>query len=265
MSTTNENILKSLSSLEQNLKAISNAKEQVNIVVKSSIDLAKVIESYQTTFESLSINVKSVLDDSRKFNNDSIKTLSAHTTSFSNEIAKLSEFDVHESLKSIEDESIKYFQENLNRPLKDLDEQIQNIEKEVNKLTQYDFKESFNNLEKEVISQFDIDLKDKLILLDEKTQNLQFTINEFKDQIDRIEKIDLTLLIKGVDNNIKGIQSSIVSVKNSFETVLRENQMEITSVLKSQNEEMETLKSTINIIIGISVICLIINSLSLLF
>jgi F0F1-type ATP synthase delta subunit len=69
MSTTNENILKSLAVVEQNLKDINSAKEQVNNVVKASSDLAKVIESYQTTFESLSVNVKAVLDDSRKFNN----------------------------------------------------------------------------------------------------------------------------------------------------------------------------------------------------
>lgn len=86
MSTTNENILKSLAVLEQNLKDINSAKEQVNNVVKSSSDLAKVIESYQTTFESLSVNVKAVLDDSRKFNNDSIKKLSEQTTNFSKEI-----------------------------------------------------------------------------------------------------------------------------------------------------------------------------------
>ena len=71
MSTTNENILKSLAVLEQNLKDINSAKEQVNSVVKSSSDLAIVIESYKSTFESLSVNVKAVLDDSKKFNNDS--------------------------------------------------------------------------------------------------------------------------------------------------------------------------------------------------
>ena len=58
MSITNENVLKSLAVLEQNLKDINSAKEQVDNVIKTSGNLAKVIESYRTSFESLSINKK---------------------------------------------------------------------------------------------------------------------------------------------------------------------------------------------------------------
>ena len=130
MSTTNENILKSLAVLEQNLKDINSAKEQVNNIVKSSSDLSIVIESYQTTFESLSVNVKAVLDDSRKFNNESIKQLLEQTANFSKEVARLTEFDVTKSLKSIESETIKHFHQNLSKPLEDLDKQITNIKNE---------------------------------------------------------------------------------------------------------------------------------------
>ena len=126
MSTTNENILKSLAVLEGNLKDINSAKEQVNNVVKSSGNLANIIESYKTSFESLSINVKAVLEDSRKFNNDSIRKLSEQTTNFSKEIAKLTEFDVSKSLKSIKSETINHLQQNLSKSLEDLDKLITN-------------------------------------------------------------------------------------------------------------------------------------------
>ena len=127
MSTTNENILKSLAVLEQNLKDINSAKEQVDNVIKTSGNLAKVIESYQESFESLSINVKAVLEDSRKFNLDSIAKLTEQTNNFSKEISKLTEFDVSKSLKSIESETIKQFQQNLSKPLEGLDKQIQEV------------------------------------------------------------------------------------------------------------------------------------------
>jgi len=204
MSTTNENILKSLAVLEQNLKDINSAKEQVNSVVKSSSDLAKVIESYKSTFESLSINVKAVLEDSKKFNNDSIKKLSEQTTNFSKEIAKLTEVDVSNSLKYIESETIKQFQENLSNSLANFDTQIRNIEQEVNKLTDYDFKDSISNIERQVVDQFKIDLKEKLDLLDNKALDLQLTINEFKVQISRIEKFDL-------ESHFSGIFSLLIS------------------------------------------------------
>ena len=137
MSTTNENILKSLALLEQNLKDINSAKEQVNNVVNTSGNLAEIVETYQRSFERLSINVQAVLDDSRKFNLDSIVKLSEQTLNFSKEITKLTELDVSKSLTLIENETIKQFQQNLSKPLEGLDEQIKNIEKEISKLIEF--------------------------------------------------------------------------------------------------------------------------------
>jgi predicted nucleic acid-binding Zn-ribbon protein len=254
MSTTNENILKSLAVLEQNLKDINSAKEQVNSVVKSSGDLAKVIESYKSTFENLSINVKAVLEDSRKFNNDSIKKLSEQTTNFSKEIAKLTEFDVSKSLKSIESETIKQFQQNLNRPLAVLDEQIKNIEQEVTKLTEYDFKDSFSNLERQVVNQFKTDLKEKMDVLDNKALDLQSKIDEFKVQISRIEKVDLeshfnnilTVLKNQSDKqNIELTKKYEESISKSDNIILR---------LDQQDKETKALKTLVFVIVGMIII-----------
>ena len=49
----------------------------------------------------------------------------------------------YNSLKSIESETIKHFQQNLIKPLEELDNQIRNIKNEVSKLTEFDFKATF--------------------------------------------------------------------------------------------------------------------------
>lgn len=259
MSTTNENILKSLAVLEQNLKDINSAKEQVNNVVKSSSYLAKVIESYQTTFESLSVNVKAVLDDSRKFNNDSIIKLSEQTTNFSKEIAKLTEFDVSKSLKSIESETIKHFQQNLTKPLEDLDKQITNFKNEVFKLTEFDFKDTFTNLEKQVVSQFKTDLKEKLDELDNKTLEIQSKIDEFKQQITRIEHVDLEShfqhLLTAFTNNLD--KQNIHLTKKYEEAISKSDNIVLR--LDQQDKETKSLKTLLFLTIGIVIIGIIIT------
>jgi len=259
MSTTNENILKSLAVLEQNLKEINSAKEQVNSVVKSSGDLANVIESYKTSFESLSINIKVVLEDLKKFNNDSIKKLSEQTTNFSKEIAKLTEFDVSKSLKDIENETIKQFQQNLSKPLAELDKQIRNIEKEVTKLTEYDFNDSFSKLEKLVVNQFKIDLKEKLDELDNKALDLQSKIGEFKVQISRIENIDLE---SHFDNILivltNHLEKQSIEISRKFDNAISKSDSIILR-LDQQEKETKTLKNILFVIIGVIIIGTIIT------
>lgn len=259
MSTNNENILKSLAVLEQNLKDINSAKEQVDNVIKTSGNLAKVIESYQASFESLSINVKAVLEDSRKFNLDSIAKLSEQTKSFSKEIAKLTEFDVSKSLKSIESETIKQFQQNLSKPLEDLNKQIRNIEKEVTKLTEYDFKDSFSNLEKQVVNQFNADLKEKLENLDNKALDLQLKIDEFKVQILRIEKVDL-------ESHFSEILAKLTNQADKQHIVLNKKYEELKNQgdniflrLDQQDKETKTLKTLLFLTIGIVIIGIVIT------
>jgi hypothetical protein len=259
MSTTNENILKSLAVLEQNLKEINSAKEQVNSVVKSSSDLAKVIESYKSTFESLSINVKAVLEDSKKFNNDSIKKLSEQTTNFSKEIAKLTEFDVSKSLKSIESETIKNFQQNLSKPLEDLDKQIKSIEQEVAKLTEFDFNNSFSNIERQVVNKFKTDLKEKLDILDNKAIDLQSKIDQFKAQISRIEKVDL----ESQFNNILTVltthsEKQSIELSRKYDEVISKSDSIILR-LDKQDKEAKTLKNLVFVAIGIIIIGIVIT------
>lgn len=259
MSTTNENILKSLAVLEQNLKDINSAKEQVNSVVKSSGELAKVIESYKSTFESLSVNVRAVLEDSKKFNNDSIKKLSEQTTNFSKEIAKLTEFDVSKSLKSIESETIKHFQQNLSTPLEDLDKQITNIKNEVFKLTEFNFKDTFANLEKQVVSQFKTDLKEKIDELDNKTLEIQSKIDEFKQQITRIEQVDLESHFQHLLTTVTyNLDKQNIELTKKYEEAISKND-NIVLRLDQQDKETKSLKTLLFLTIGIVIIGIIIN------
>lgn len=259
MSTTNENILKSLAVLEQNLKDINSAKEQVNSVVKSSGDLAKVIESYNTTFESLSVNVKAVLENSRKFNIDSIKKLSEQTTKFSKEIAKLTEFDVSKSLKSIESETIKHFQQILSKPLEDLDKQITNIQNEVTKLTVFNFKDTFTNLEKQVVSQFKTDFKEKLNELDNKTLEIQSKIDEFKKQITRIEQVDLESHFKHIQTALTNhLDKQNIELSKKYEEAISKSD-NIILRLDQQDKETKSLKTLLFLTIGIVIIGIIIT------
>lgn len=238
MNTSNENILRSLAVLEQNLKDINSAKEQVNNVVKSSGNLAKVIESYQTSFENLSINVKTVLEDSRKFNLDSIAKLSEQTKNFSKEIAKLTELDVSKSLKSIESETIKQFQQNLSKPLESLDKHTKNIEKEITKLTEFDFKDSFIKIEKEVVYQFNLDLKEKLVSFDNKSIGLQTKIDELKRQIERLEKVDLEKLFDKLQKTLSDIFSAI----NAINLTLTGLTTSLNSIIQSLGQIQKTVE-----------------------
>jgi len=192
MSNTNENILKSLAVLEQNLKDIHSAKEQVVKVVESSADLAQVIESYKSSFEGLSANVKDVLEESRNFNLDTI--------------AKLSE-------------------------------QTDNFNKEVKRLIEFDFTKSFKSIETEIVKQFEKDLQAQLVAFDTKEKDLQVKIRELKNQISRLEVIDLEAHFAKHQKTLSEIFSAINSVN-----------LTLTNVTQSLNVISQGLNTISNLI-----------------
>lgn len=216
MSSIDKNILKSLAVLEGNLKDINSAKEQVNNVVKSSGNLASVIESYKVSFESLSINVEAVLEDSRKFNNDSIKKLSEQTTYLSKEIAKLTEFDVSKTLESIESETIKQFQQNLSKPLSDLDNKalvlqskIDEFKAQISRVEKVDLESHFNNLQTVLTNQSDkqnIALSRKYDEVISKSDNIIFRLGKQEKETKTLK----TLLLVAIGIIVVGIVTTLV-------------------------------------------------------
>lgn len=219
MSTTSENILKSLAVLEQNLKDIDSAKLQVSKVVKSSDDLAKVIETYQSSFDGVSKNLKTVLSEIKSVNLDTISNLSKQTELFNKEVDKLSNLDFETSFNSAKEKIVKQFEKDLKEKLIVLENKTTSFDKEVTRLTEFDFTNSFNSIESKVIEQFEKDFKTQLVAIDEQSKNLQDKIDEFKSQIVRLEAIDLESHFSALINDLTK-QNNEVKLQN--ETLLKE-------------------------------------------
>lgn len=219
MSTTSENILKSLAVLEQNLKDIDSAKFQVSKVVKSSDDLAKVIETYQLSFDGISKNLKTVLSEIKSVNLDTISNLSKQTELFNKEVDKLSNLDFETSFNSAKEQIVKQFEKNLKEKLIVLENKTTSFDKEVTRLTEFDFTNSFDSIEAKVIGQFEKDLKKQLVVIDEQSKNIQEKIDEFKSQISRLEAIDLETHFATLINDLTK-QNNEVKLQN--ETLLKE-------------------------------------------
>lgn len=219
MSTTSENILKSLAVLEQNLKDIDSAKFQVSKVVKSSDDLAKVIETYQSSFDGISKNLKTVLSEIKSVNLDTISNLSKQTELFNKEVDKLSNLDFETSFNSAKEEIVKQFEKDLKEKLIVLENKTTSFDKEVTRLTEFDFTNSFDSIEAKVIGQFEKDLKKQLVVIDEQSKNIQEKIDEFKSQISRLEAIDLETHFATLINDLTK-QNNEVKLQN--ETLLKE-------------------------------------------
>lgn len=219
MSTTSENILKSLAVLEQNLKDIDSAKFQVSKVVKSSDDLAKVIETYQSSFDDISKNLKIVLSEIKSVNLDTISNLSKQTELFNKEVDKLSNLDFGTSFNSAKEEIVKQFEKDLKEKLIVLENKTTSFDKEVTRLTEFDFTNSFDSIEAKVIGQFEKDLKKQLVVIDEQSKNIQEKIDEFKSQISRLEAIDLETHFATLINDLTK-QNNEVKLQN--ETLLKE-------------------------------------------
>lgn len=101
MSTTNENILKSLAVLEQNLKDINSAKEQVNNVVDASKQLTSAINANKENLEMVSKNVAKVLNISKELNLDTRDSLMEQINRFQYEISRIENVDLESKVADI--------------------------------------------------------------------------------------------------------------------------------------------------------------------
>ena len=108
MNNTND-ILTSLANLEQSLKDINSAKQQVAKVIGSSAELAGIIAQYKSSFEGISSNVKQILDKSKDLSLNILSDLSKHTVNLSNEIDKLSKIDLEKHFEKHQETLSKIF------------------------------------------------------------------------------------------------------------------------------------------------------------
>jgi|GEM_PF-1591137 len=265
MSTTSENILKSLAVLEQNLKEINSANYQVNTVVKSSKDLAEVIETYQSSFDGISNSLQTVLNEVKSVNLDTISALSKQTELFNNEVAKLSNLDIEKSFTSAKSETIKQFEKDLRSKLFVVDDYTIKFKEEVVKLTEFDFSKSFQTIEREVVKQFNKDLQGKLIVLDRKAQDLQEKIDEFKNLILRLESFDLTTHFDKISTELsKKLNQQEVKLNEKYEGIKNQNEILIKR-FDQQDKEMKLLKMILFVICGVLAIGVVVFLRKFLF
>jgi hypothetical protein len=229
MSTTSENILKSLAVLEQNLKEIDSAKTQVSKVVKSSDDLAKVIDNYRSSFEGVSQNIKTVLYEIKTVNLETISALSKQTELFNNEVAKLSNLDFERSFNSVKNEIVSQFEKETQKPLLILEEKAKKFDKEITRLTEFDFSNSIKSIEEKVIEQFEKDLKDRLLGIDEKTKS-------FGKEVTRLTEFDFS-------NSIKSIEKKVIE---QFEKDLQKQLAVIEEKARNLQDKIDELKNQVS-------------------
>ena len=236
-----DEILKSLANLQKSLEEIDSARQQVINVVNSSSELAKVVASYKSSFEGLSINISQVLDKSKEFNLDILSELSKQTGNFSDEVSKLTEFDFNAKFQTLQQEVVSQFERDLSNKLTVIDTKAEIIQEktdglnqnnlnalsklskqtdmfkdEVSKLTEFDFNAKFQTLQQEVIKQFENDLANQLSIIDKKAEIIQEKSDELQKQVIRLESIDLE---KHFDRHQK-VLSDIFGAINSINLTL---------------------------------------------
>ena len=179
-------ILKSLANLEQSLKDIDSARKQVSEVIKSSEKLAD--EAKQQVAEAIQYSELLV--------SDAIESSQNQVTEVVQSSGKLA--DVIASYKSSFEGISSNIEQVLDKSkdltlnvLSELSKQTGNLRDEIVKFSEIDFDAKFQTLQKEVVKQFEKDLLTRLIVIDKKAQDLQVKIGEFKDQISRLESVDL--------------------------------------------------------------------------
>jgi len=223
-------ILRSLTQLEQSIKDIDSARTQVYEVVTVSENLAKIIETYKTALGGISSDIKQILDESKEVNLGVISELSAQKDNLKDEISKLTEFDFDTKFQTLQKEVVGQFEKDLLSRLvridkkaqdvqEDLSKQINSLKVEISKLTEFDFDTKFQTLQKEVVGQFEKDLLSRLVQIDKKTQDIKVKIDEFKAQITRLEAVDLEKHFKSHQEMLSNIFGSINSVHLNLSNV----------------------------------------------
>lgn len=199
MSKKNDDILKSLAILEQNLRDIDSARLQVLQVVQSSNKIANVIEIYESSFDEVFVNLNTVLKEIKSINFDTISTLSKQTVLFEKEVNRLTDFDFTNSFYSIEKHVVKQFEKDLKIRLGMIDEQsielqekIDDFKSQLTRFEKNDLQTSFNNLLKDLINYYDkanLELSKKLELTISKSDEIILSLDKHKKESETLKRL----------------------------------------------------------------------------
>ena len=193
---TNDNILTALAALEQNLKDIVSAKNQVAEVVQSSKDLAEVIASYKESFEGLSTNITQILDTSKDLNLNVLSELSKLTADLKDEVSILAGFDFDAKFQNLQLETIKQIEKELSGRLSIIDtkarvlqEKADQIQAQVDRYESIDLENYFDKHQKtfndlfNFLSQQDKRLHNRLEIVENLLIELQQQGNDLRNDI----------------------------------------------------------------------------------
>ena len=140
--------------------------------------------------------------------------------------------------------------------LKELSNRISELQKEITRLINTDFNKLFHDLQKDFIDQTRKDLAEELKKFDNKSQDLQKKIDELKQQVERLERIDLdkhfdklqkTLseifgAINGINITLTALTQTlagIVQTLGNIQTTLDTNHKEAKQLITSFSEKIE--------------------------
>jgi len=205
--------------------------EQSQKNIKALSDKLKEIDNLYDDINSLAISAKGIPDIfNRKFNE-----IIEVTNSYTNLLGI--------STKKYLDGNNALFVNNL-----------KDIQKEISRLESIDFSLQFKDLQKEFINKTRINLKVELKRFENKTDIFQSHIDNLKNQIERLENIDLeeyfdklqkTLsqifgAINSINLTLTDLTKNLTSITQSvgnIETTINKNQQEVTSLIDSYSKQ----------------------------
>lgn len=133
--------------------------------------------------------------------------------------------------------------------LKEMEEKISELDKQISRLINTNFEELFKSLQIVFIEQTRKDLELELKKVDEKTILFQERINEFRAQIERLEKIDLEKYFDRLQKTLSEIYSAINNINitlTSLTKSLTDIAQQISTLQNIINQNQKELKASLS-------------------
>lgn len=239
----NQAIIKSLKALEASLSEIESARTQVSIVTSSAEELSSIIFKYTDTLGEVSKSISDILQESKKFNLDTLKIWNEKILEIQAEISKIiesisSNLDIFEKKESMIIEEVR---SKILDSVSPIDEHIHDLSLVIEEL-----KSSTDLLRKEIDRLGILDLKNKIESISNNISGVDTKIvNAITDMKSRISGLYSLLQteIAGVKSNLSDISSNITTEtsKNSekidnVSTLISKYKADIQDLIADQNK-----------------------------
>lgn len=199
--------------------------------------------NYDEIIQQSQVNVNALAQKLRELDqlHIDIKKLIKHPETFDAKFVEVRE--LAESYTKSIGSSVKIFLDGNNTlfiaKLKEMEEKIGELDTQISRLTNTNYEELFKSLQLVFIEQTRKDLEVELKKVDEKTILIQERIDEFRAQIERLEKIDLEKYFDSLQKTL----SEIFGAVNSINITLTK----ITQTLSTISESISSLKNSVEL------------------